>query len=122
MSPCFSADGTGPSAVVARRGRRDPPGQARRAYEMSDHAGPGGAAPADDSGATPAQGSVTVVHLADLRRTVAATAIGNMIEWFDFGVFSFTAVTIGLVFFPEASRSAQLLSAFATFAAAFLIR
>ncbi|TYB93245.1 MFS transporter [Micromonospora sp. WP24] len=65
---------------------------------------------------------MTVVRLGDLRRTVAATAVGNMIEWFDFGVYSFTAVTIGRVFFPEASQSAQLLSSFATFAAAFLVR
>ncbi|MEU4680324.1 MFS transporter [Micromonospora sp. NPDC023737] len=90
---------------------------------MSEDAGPDGATPADDSArATSAQGEVTVVRLADLRRTVAATAVGNMIEWFDFGVYSFTAVTIGRVFFPEASQSAQLLSSLATFAAAFIVR
>ncbi|MEV4810938.1 MFS transporter [Micromonospora avicenniae] len=90
---------------------------------MSEDAGPDGATPADEGAATtPAQGAVTVVRLADLRRTVAATAVGNMIEWFDFGVYSFTAVTIGRVFFPEASQSAQLLSSLATFAAAFIVR
>jgi MFS transporter, MHS family, proline/betaine transporter len=90
---------------------------------MSEDAAPGGAAPGEDGAtATPAPGAVTVVRLAELRRTVAATAVGNMIEWFDFGVYSFTAVTIGQVFFPEASGSAQLLSSFATFAAAFLVR
>ncbi|MDQ7908312.1 MFS transporter [Phytohabitans sp. ZYX-F-186] len=83
---------------------------------MSDDAGRDGAA------ATPAPGAVTVVRLGSLRRTVAATAVGNMIEWYDFGVFSFSAVTIGQVFFPEASRSAQLISALATFAAAFVVR
>ncbi|MEU5564975.1 MFS transporter [Micromonospora musae] len=90
---------------------------------MSEGAGPDGSAPTGDGAAgSPDPGAVTVVRLGDLRRTVAATAVGNMIEWFDFGVYSFTAVTIGRVFFPEASQSAQLLSSFATFAAAFLVR
>jgi MHS family proline/betaine transporter-like MFS transporter len=84
---------------------------------MSEVADPDGSAAGN-----PGPGAVTVVRLADLRRTVAATAIGNMVEWFDFGVYSFTAVTIGKVFFPDASGSAQLISAFATFAAAFLVR
>jgi MHS family proline/betaine transporter-like MFS transporter len=57
-----------------------------------------------------------------LRRTIAATAVGNMMEWFDFGIFSYMAVTLGEVFFPTASGPVQLLSAFATFAAAFVVR
>lgn len=57
-----------------------------------------------------------------LRRTIAATALGNMMEWFDFGIFSYMAVTLGEVFFPAASRSVQLISTFATFSAAFLVR
>ncbi|MCW2885256.1 MAG: ral substrate transporter [Streptosporangiaceae bacterium] len=65
---------------------------------------------------------VTVVEPSMLRRTIAATAVGNMMEWFDFGIFSYMAVTLGEVFFPTASRSVQLISAFATFAAAFLVR
>ncbi|MCW2640842.1 MAG: rane transport protein [Dactylosporangium sp.] len=57
-----------------------------------------------------------------LRRTTAGTAVGNMVEWYDFGVYSYIAVTLGRVFFPAASPSAQLISTFATFAAAFLVR
>lgn len=56
------------------------------------------------------------------RRAVAAAAIGNTMEWFDFGVYSYLAVTIGQVFFPSNSPTAQLLSTFATFAVAFLVR
>ncbi|WP_433063250.1 MFS transporter [Dactylosporangium sp. CS-033363] len=66
--------------------------------------------------------TATVVDPVALRRTIVATAAGNMVEWFDFGVFSYIAVTLGAVFFPEASAPAQLLSTFATFAAAFLVR
>jgi MHS family proline/betaine transporter-like MFS transporter len=57
-----------------------------------------------------------------LRRTTAGTAVGNMVEWYDFGVYSYIAVTLGKVFFPTASPAAQLISTFATFAAAFLVR
>ncbi|WP_371483776.1 glycine betaine/L-proline transporter ProP [Kitasatospora sp. NBC_00315] len=65
---------------------------------------------------------VTVVDPRMLRRAVSAAALGNAMEWFDFGVYSYLAVTLGKVFFPAASGTAQLLATFATFAAAFLIR
>jgi MHS family proline/betaine transporter-like MFS transporter len=67
-------------------------------------------------------GPVTVVDPSMLRRTIAGTAVGNMMEWFDFGVYSYIAVTLGRVFFPGSSAPVQLISAFATFAAAFLVR
>jgi MHS family proline/betaine transporter-like MFS transporter len=66
--------------------------------------------------------TVSVVDSSGLRRTTAGTAVGNMIEWFDFGVYSYIAVTLGKVFFPGASGPVQLISTFATFAAAFLVR
>jgi MHS family proline/betaine transporter-like MFS transporter len=43
-------------------------------------------------------------------------------EWFDFGIYSYLAVTIGHVFFPSENDTVQLLSSFATFAVAFLVR
>ncbi|RKT88617.1 MFS transporter, MHS family, proline/betaine transporter [Saccharopolyspora antimicrobica] len=48
--------------------------------------------------------------------------IGNTVEWFDFGVYSYIAVVIGQVFFSPTSPTAQLLSTFAAFAVAFLVR
>lgn len=51
-----------------------------------------------------------------------AASLGNALEWFDFSVYSYTAVTIGLVFFPSHSDSTSLLAAFAGFAVAFLVR
>ncbi|CAL9440946.1 Proline_betaine transporter [Streptomyces sp. enrichment culture] len=57
-----------------------------------------------------------------MRRAVKAAALGNAMEWFDFGVYSYIAVTLGKVFFPSGNPTAQLLSTFGAFAAAFLVR
>ncbi|ALU70365.1 MFS transporter [Rhodococcus erythropolis] len=65
---------------------------------------------------------VCVTDNASVKRAVKATMLGNAMEWFDFGVYAYLATTIGKVFFPDASGSAQLLSTFAIFAAAFIVR
>ncbi|MFD8912538.1 MFS transporter [Streptomyces sp. NPDC059575] len=65
---------------------------------------------------------VQVVEPPLLKRAVGASALGNCMEWFDFGVYSYLAATIGKVFFPGASPGAQVISSFATFAAAFVVR
>ncbi len=64
----------------------------------------------------------TVTDPALVKRAVKAAALGNAMEWFDFGVYSYIAVTLGKVFFPSGNPTAQLLSTFGAFAAAFLIR
>ncbi|MBB5159581.1 MFS transporter [Saccharopolyspora phatthalungensis] len=65
---------------------------------------------------------ITLVDPGLVRRAVAAAAIGNVTEWFDFGVFAYMATTIGKVFYPQSSPTSQLLATFGTFAAAFLVR
>ncbi|MEB3959427.1 glycine betaine/L-proline transporter ProP [Streptomyces kunmingensis] len=65
---------------------------------------------------------VTVSDRPTVRRAVTAAALGNTMEWFDFGVYAYLAGTIGKVFFPSSSPGAQVVSTFATFAAAFLVR
>ncbi|WP_052866550.1 MULTISPECIES: glycine betaine/L-proline transporter ProP [Streptomyces] len=65
---------------------------------------------------------VTVVDKPQVRRAVSAAALGNTMEWFDFGVYAYVAATLGKVFFPSSSPGAQVISTFATFAAAFLVR
>ena len=65
---------------------------------------------------------ITIVDNAMLKRAVGAAALGNAMEWFDFGVYSYLAVTIGKVFFPGGSPAAQLIATFGAFAAAFLVR
>ena len=65
---------------------------------------------------------ITIVDRSLLKRAVGAMALGNAMEWFDFGVYSYLAVTLGKVFFPSSSPSAQLIATFGTFAAAFVVR
>ncbi|MEU2732707.1 glycine betaine/L-proline transporter ProP [Streptomyces griseoviridis] len=71
---------------------------------------------------SPGSADVTVTDPALVRRAVKAAALGNAMEWFDFGVYSYIAVTLGKVFFPSGSPTVQLLSTFGAFAAAFLVR
>ncbi|MFD7919345.1 glycine betaine/L-proline transporter ProP [Streptomyces sp. NPDC059740] len=65
---------------------------------------------------------VKVVDKPQVRRAVSAAALGNTMEWFDFGVYAYVAATLGKVFFPSSSPGAQVISTFATFAAAFVVR
>ncbi|MFB7734879.1 glycine betaine/L-proline transporter ProP [Streptomyces sp. NPDC056112] len=65
---------------------------------------------------------ITVTDEAAVQRAVKAASLGNAMEWFDFGIYSYLAVTIGHVFFPSGNGTVQLLSSFATFAVSFLVR
>ncbi|WP_437114671.1 glycine betaine/L-proline transporter ProP [Streptomyces longispororuber] len=80
------------------------------------------AAPSPAGPRTPETAEATVTDPALVKRAVKAAALGNAMEWFDFGVYSYIAVTLGKVFFPSGNPTAQLLSTFGAFAAAFLIR
>lgn len=64
----------------------------------------------------------TAPSRATMRRVVAASSIGNLVEWFDYAVYGYLAVTIAGVFFPETSQAAGLLSTFGVFALSFVIR
>jgi MHS family proline/betaine transporter-like MFS transporter len=57
-----------------------------------------------------------------LRRAIGASAIGNMTEWFDYGVYAYTAVYIGEAFFPSEDKTASTLGSLLVFAVSFLIR
>ena len=65
---------------------------------------------------------ITVTDEAAVKRAVKAASLGNAMEWFDFGIYSYLAVTLGHVFFPSGNDTVQLLSSFATFAVSFLVR
>ncbi len=65
---------------------------------------------------------ITVTDEAAVKRAVKAASLGNAMEWFDFGIYSYLAVTIGHVFFPSGNDTVQLVSSFATFAVSFLVR
>lgn len=58
-----------------------------------------------------------------MRRSIQGTAIGNFMEWYDFGVYGYIATTIAQVFYPGNSVNAvHLLATFGTLAAAFAVR
>ncbi|WP_321856144.1 MFS transporter [Burkholderia cenocepacia] len=57
-----------------------------------------------------------------MRRTVAAAALGNGLEFFDFTVYSFFAVLIGRLFFPASSDTGALMLSLATFGVGFVAR
>lgn len=57
------------------------------------------------------------------KKTVFATGVGNAMEWFDFGLYSYLAVIIGQNFFSSVENDQlKTIFTFATFAIAFLLR
>ena len=56
------------------------------------------------------------------RRAIAAAGIGNVLEYYDFGVYGFLATVIARKFFPGADEVAALLATFAAFGVGFLAR
>src|SRR5579871_624785 len=57
-----------------------------------------------------------------MRRMIVAAMIGNVLEWFDFVVYGFFAVTIAEVFFPAHNPTVSLLVTFGAFGLAYLVR
>jgi MHS family proline/betaine transporter-like MFS transporter len=57
-----------------------------------------------------------------LTRVIIAASIGNAMEWFDFLVYGYFAVTISKVFFPGANETASLLLTLGAFGAAYVVR
>ena len=57
-----------------------------------------------------------------MRRMIVAATIGNVLEWFDFVVYGFFAVTIAEVFFPASNPTVSLLITFSAFGLAYFVR
>jgi MHS family proline/betaine transporter-like MFS transporter len=57
-----------------------------------------------------------------VRRAVAGSAMGNCIEWYDFGVFGFMPAILGQVFFNASRPTEGALATFGVLAITFLIR
>jgi MHS family proline/betaine transporter-like MFS transporter len=62
------------------------------------------------------------VEETSIRQAIVGASIGNMVEWFDFAVYGYLAVTLGAVFFPSEDPTISLLSSFAVFGVAFVMR
>ncbi|MCJ9724753.1 MFS family transporter [Agrobacterium sp. SHOUNA12C] len=68
---------------------------------------------------------VPIHDAADTRKRIFAivgSASGNLVEWYDFYVYSFCALYFASEFFPAGDSTSQLLNAAAVFAAGFLMR
>jgi len=55
-------------------------------------------------------------------RLIAAGTIGNVLEWYDFAIYGYFAVSIGQNFFPSGDPVAQVLAAFGVFAVGYVMR
>jgi MFS transporter, MHS family, proline/betaine transporter len=55
-------------------------------------------------------------------KTVLAGLAGNVLEWYDFGVYGFFAAAIGSQFFPTHDPAVSLIASFGVFAIGFLAR
>ncbi|MGN4140976.1 MFS transporter, partial [Burkholderia gladioli] len=56
------------------------------------------------------------------RRLIAAAAVGNALEFYDFTVYSYFALLIGRLFFPVGSAFGELMLAVASFGVGFVTR
>ena len=59
---------------------------------------------------------------AEERRVIFASSLGTVFEWYDFYLYATLAPFFAVLFFPKGNETAALLSAFATYAAGFLVR
>jgi MFS transporter, MHS family, dicarboxylic acid transporter PcaT len=82
----------------------------KRMTILADSAGTGEFLPVN-----PGQGKLR------FRELIAACA-GNLVEWFDFFVYAYSAIYFAPAFFPSGDRTSQLLSAAGVFAVGFFMR
>jgi MFS family permease len=63
-----------------------------------------------------------IVSKAEERKVIFASSLGTVFEWYDFYLYAILAPAFAVLFFPKGNDTAALLSAFATYAAGFLVR
>src|SRR4026208_1164556 len=56
------------------------------------------------------------------KKVIFASSLGTIFEWYDFYLYAVLAQFFASLFFPPGNDTAALLSAFATYAAGFLVR
>ncbi|MBB5912201.1 MHS family proline/betaine transporter-like MFS transporter [Nocardia transvalensis] len=65
---------------------------------------------------------IVVTDPPTVRRAITAAAVGNITEWYDFGVYAYFEPTIRDVFFHDLDHTTGTIATFGLFAVAFLIR
>ncbi len=58
----------------------------------------------------------------NMKRVIAATMVGNGLEWYDYALYGHFAAIISKYFFPSHDASVALIATFGIFAAGFLMR
>src|SRR3954466_5196390 len=66
--------------------------------------------------------TVPDVPSAASRKAIIGVSVGNLLEWYDFGVYGFLAITMGKNFFAAGDPVASLLASFAVFGIGFVAR
>src|SRR5512143_2888010 len=73
------------------------------------------------AGAAGSSGPPTLTT-AEERRVIIASSVGTVFGWYDFYLYATLAPFFAALFFPKGIATAALMSAFATYAAGFLVR
>jgi MFS family permease len=74
------------------------------------------------STARPQMAHVQLSSKTEERRVIFASSLGTVFEWYDFYLYATLAPFFATLFFPKGNDTAALLSAFAIYAAGFLVR
>jgi MHS family proline/betaine transporter-like MFS transporter len=70
----------------------------------------------------PTQQDTHEVDEGTVRKAVGAAAMGNLVEWFDYGIYSYVTIFVAMNFFPGGHENANVALTFALFAVAYLVR
>lgn len=62
------------------------------------------------------------IHNYRIWQVIAASAVGTMIEWYDFYIFGSLATTISPLFYPSGNNTLALIAYLSTFAVGFVVR
>jgi MFS family permease len=71
---------------------------------------------------TLASSATDQVHSYRIWQVIAASAVGTMIEWYDFYIFGSLALTISPLFYPKGNNTLALIAYLSTFAVGFVVR
>jgi MFS family permease len=71
---------------------------------------------------TTALSSPAQIHNYRIWQVIAASAVGTMIEWYDFYIFGSLATTISPLFYPGGNDTLALIAYLSTFAVGFVVR
>jgi MFS family permease len=66
--------------------------------------------------------SAAQVHSYQIWKIITASAVGTMIEWYDFYIFGSLATTISPLFYPSGNDTLALIAYLSTFAVGFVVR